>query len=703
MKYYCSYDKKLDPYFWKLKKVNDNPHVFFKNRQDAINYYLSQKHEGVIWFQKDKNDLARGFVPKYEGYINSTRENNKLIHEIKLFDSVKLLNPEETIRKLYSTWNLNQETGEDILALNKIDRSRTILNSYLTSSQMRSFLESKKRRKTKKEKIVAPQEELNFDEVPSLEEWKGSSSEFDSVNDNFLNFYELDNIIYNNYKNNKGQNMNMKKKIYQPVGYIIPPNQTGTIEYTVVPGQTLNTAINPLGQETMIVSSPPPQYNYNYVEAIPQPIYVAPPQPMIQPMPQPIQVVQAPSPYSSYYSTNNYDYPSFAPQQQQSNIVESLTNEIKHMRNDLSQIQSKTQSLSFSRPETINPLAITSEINNSVENFKNEIKRELQSFSRPDPINSLAITSEINNSVENFKNEIKREIQSFSRPDPINSLAITSEINNSVENFKNEIKREIHDEFSYLSSQFNFADMGQTDRKISDLKANLKDIQENLRALLENQKLSYNTINNDHYNDIANIKQELQNLNTTILNTTSSQNNTFFNDLNQIKNKIRDLSDKAGNVDTSEFGSDLKSIRNEIQTLKGDLYSAKTQTASIPAPRTSTAPTSSTVSPTISPVVSPPVRTTTTTLIPDFKPQEPAVKPKSKKEAKLEAKLKAKEAKLEAKLETKETKLEAKQAKNTKEKMPKKTKVGLGFLFTFTGLLFVGAITIVVLFFLGII
>ncbi|MGL5357609.1 MAG: hypothetical protein ACRC9U_00915 [Metamycoplasmataceae bacterium] len=649
MKYYCSYDKKLDPYFWKLKKVNDDPHIFFKNRQDAINYYLSQKIEGVIWFQKDKNDLARGFIPKYEGYISSTWENNKLVHEIKLFDSVKLLNPEETIKKLYSTWNLNQETGEDILALNKIDRSRTILNSYLTSSQMRSFLDSKKRKKFKKEKTITTNEEWNFDEVPSFDEkwsfdevpsfdekWNFdetpsfeeernfneplplkkeeiSSSEFESANDNFLNFYELDNIIYNNYTNNKGQNMNMKKKIYQPVGYIIPPNQTGTIEYTVVPGQTLNTAINPLGQETMIISSPPPQYNY--VEAMPQPMYVAAPQPIIQPMPQPIQVVQATSPYAtspynSYYSSNVYDYPSFSQPQPQSNIVESLTNEIKHMRNDLSQMQSKTQSLSFTRP-----------------------------------------------------------------PQQINSLAITSEINNSVENFKNEIKQEIHDEFSYLTSQFNFADMGQTDRKISDLKANLKDIQENLRTLLENQKLSYNTINNDHYNDIANIKQELQNLNTTILNTTSSQNNTFFNDLNQIKNKIKDLSNKAGNVDTSEFGSDLKSIRNEIQTLKGDLSSK------------------SSVVPVVTPVVAP--MATTTTLIPDFKPQAPVVKPKSKKEQKLEAKLQAKEAKLGAK----EAKLQGK----VKEKMSKKTKVGLGFLFTFTALLFAGAITVVVLFLLGII
>ncbi|MGL5521921.1 MAG: hypothetical protein ACRDAW_01460 [Metamycoplasmataceae bacterium] len=642
MKYYCSYDKKLDPYFWKLKRVNDDPHIFFKNRQDAINYYLSQKNEGVIWFQKDKNDLARGFVPKYEGFINSTWENNKLVHEIKLFDSVKLLNPDETIKKLYSTWNLNPETGEDILSLNHIDRSRTILNSYLTSSQMRSFLENRKkeRRKNKKEKNVIQEEELMFDDVPfieeetnfdditSFEEDKKSNYEFDSENDNFLNFYELDNIIYNNYKNNKGQNMNMKKKIYQPVGYIIPPNQTGTIEYTVVPGQTLNTAINPLGQETMIISSPPPQYNYNYVEAMPQPVYVSAPQPMIQPMPQPIQVVQAaPSPYSAYYSTNTYDYPSFTHQQQpQSNVVESLTNEIKHMRNDLSQIQSKTQQLTLTRPQQINPLAITSEINNSVENFKNEIKRE------------------------------------------------------------------IHDEFSYLSSQFNFAEMGETDRKISDLKANLKDIQENLKALLENQKLSYNTINNDHYNDIANIKQELQNLNTTILNTTTSQNNTFFNDLNQIKNKIRDLSDKAGNVDTSEFGSDLKSIRSEIHTLKGELSSAKM--APPVAPIVMPAP----------PVVVPPVRpmTTTTTLIPDIKPQAPEVKQKSKKDEKLEAKLQAKEAKLkdkEAKLQTKELK----DLSNTKEKMSKKTKVGLGFLFTFTGLLFAGAIAVVVLFFLGII
>ncbi|MGL4183794.1 MAG: hypothetical protein ACRCRP_01530 [Metamycoplasmataceae bacterium] len=611
MKYYCSYDKKFDPYFWKLKKVNKEPHVFFKSRQDAINYYLSQKHEGVIWFQKDKNDLARGFVPQYEGYINSTFKNNKLVHEIKLFNSVKLLNPEETIKKLYNTWNLNQETGEDILTLNKIDRLKTILNSYLTSYEMKKFLENRKKQKIKKEVNSIENEELNFNEIPFFKEEQKNNFEYNLESDfkynveddNFLNYNELDNLIYNSYKNNKGQNMNMKKKIYQPVGYIIPPNQTGTIEYTVVPGQTLNTAINPLGQETMIISSPTPQYNY--VESIPQPMYVAAP----QFIPQPIQVVQpTPNPYN-YYSNPVYDYPNYSTPQPQSNIVESLTNEIKHMRNDLSQMQSKTQSLSFSRPQQIN------------------------------------------------------------------SLAITSEINNSVENFKNEIKKEIHDEFSYLTSQFNFSDMAQTDRKISDLKEDLRDIQENLRILLSNRTNTTNS--NNYYNDIVDIKQELHNLNTTILNTSSSKNNYLLNDLNKIKDKIRDLSNNSGNSNTLEFGSDLRSIRNEIQDLKRALsLSNKSQ------PTQPTQPTQP-----VSPY---------SYLSPDVKSQDPVVVAKSKRETKIEAK--------EAKLQEKEAKIQAKEAKKAnKQKLTKKAKVGLGFLFTFTTLLFAGAVTVVVLFFLGII
>lgn len=52
-----------------------------------------------------------------------------------------------------------------------------------------------------------------------------------------------------------------QKRSINNAGYIQYPN--GTVEFTAVPGQTLNTSVNPLGNETMIITTP--QYATNAI------------------------------------------------------------------------------------------------------------------------------------------------------------------------------------------------------------------------------------------------------------------------------------------------------------------------------------------------------------------------------------------------------------------------------------------------------
>ncbi|MGL4343209.1 MAG: hypothetical protein ACRCRZ_01385 [Metamycoplasmataceae bacterium] len=452
-KFYCLYDKKNHPFVWKLKPARKEIMAYFKSRHDCINYYLSLKNEGTIWFQKDKNDLARGLIPRFEGSINTQKINNNLIHSISFHPSTKILNPEETKSKLYKLWKIDSKTGEDLVALKNIDRKKMNINSFLMYDDFIKFSFDKeqesnakkailiKKNKEKNEELLSRQEEIkdinlssqndsnkygnitinfntsiskdgvidvdNSDKINVLEEHESINKMYHNdekkednyeLNDDFFydddddffeeiekeeNFnkkdffnYNYDNKFYEGSQNFMNNNNKTNSFYVTNNNPYYPQQNNGTIEFSAVPGQILNTNLNPLGNETMIISTPAYNMNYNTnsFEANPIPsvvtevtrteYYTAPTQ-QLNNYVQPTTLIQ---PNYDYMSNNNYMNPqpmmyntqvmpvpnyNFPNNQHNNNSEQeedTLENDIKKIRQDIEQLKDdfkETKTLSF--------------------------------------------------------------------------------------------------------------------------------------------------------------------------------------------------------------------------------------------------------------------------------------------------------------------------------------------------------------------
>lgn len=145
-RYYCIFDRKNHPFVWKLKPAKKEILAYFKSRRDCVNYYLSLKKEGILWFQKSESDVAKGLIPRFEGTLRTVKINSSLIHAIYFHQSTKILNEEETLSQLYQTWKIDSDTGEDLVTRSGGNRIGELLNSYLKFEEFDKFKTAERER-----------------------------------------------------------------------------------------------------------------------------------------------------------------------------------------------------------------------------------------------------------------------------------------------------------------------------------------------------------------------------------------------------------------------------------------------------------------------------------------------------------------------------------------------------------------------------
>lgn len=132
-KFYCLYNKNNLPFSWKLKQAGEKSLANFKSREDCLNYYLSLKNIGIIWFQKANSKISsfENIKDSFDGYIKSGIRGDYLIHSIEAVPTAKINVAKALKKNLYYLLQIDPITGKDLLVDKGIDRLYNNKNSYL--------------------------------------------------------------------------------------------------------------------------------------------------------------------------------------------------------------------------------------------------------------------------------------------------------------------------------------------------------------------------------------------------------------------------------------------------------------------------------------------------------------------------------------------------------------------------------------------